>query len=130
MPPSPPQLRALERVQTNRARPGRDLSIKGLIARTAADATRAQRRLGELAALWEEIVPAQISRHTAFTGLHRGVLAVAFDSSAAGFELDRFLRGGGEDELRRRYRGSLVRIKTRLAPWAQSEPSPRNRQRA
>jgi hypothetical protein len=40
---------------------------------------------------------------------------VSVDSSSAAFELDRLLRGGLTNELGRRFRGTLVRVKIRNA---------------
>jgi hypothetical protein len=64
--------------------------------------------------LWEGLIPPELAARTALTSLRRGVLHVVVDSSSAGFELDRRLRGGLAHELRRQFRGTLVRVKTRV----------------
>jgi predicted nucleic acid-binding Zn ribbon protein len=106
--------RQLEKLRQLRCKPLPDLSIARLVGSTADHARRTQKKLGELIALWEEIVPAEVAAHTSVTGLRAGVLHVVVDSSSAAYDLDRLLRGGVLDVLRKRFRGSLVRVKTRV----------------
>jgi hypothetical protein len=116
-------LQPLHDLLARRARPGRDLSIAPLIAATADSASRAHKKLGELIEVWETVVPPSLACHTSLTGLRRGVLHVTVDSSSSLFELDRQLRSGLTDQLRREFRGSLVRVKARIA-HAAADPSP------
>jgi len=104
----------IEKLRKLRARPARDLSIAGVIADAASTAARTHKKLGELIELWERLVPADIAAHTSLTGLRGGVLHLIVDSSSTSFELDRLLRCGLTDQLRRQYRGTLVRVKTRI----------------
>ncbi len=55
-----------------------------------------------------------LAGRTSLVGLRGGILEVRVDSSSVRFELDRLLRGGALEELRRRHRGSLLRIKIRI----------------
>jgi hypothetical protein len=108
-------LRHLEQLQARRGRREVDLSIRGVVQAAARDAQRANRRLGQIIDLWHEVIPPDLTRHCAIVGLRSGSLQVEADSAAVVYELDRFLRDGGTDELRRRYRGTLMRVRVRLA---------------
>src|SRR5687767_4935424 len=98
-----------------RSRPGPNLSISKLIASVAADASRSHKRMGELIRLWEELVPDWLAAQTSLTSFRAGVLHVSVESSSAMFELDRLLRSGLFDQLREQFRGTLVRVKTRIS---------------
>jgi hypothetical protein len=104
----------LQKLRDLRARPVRDTSIAGIVAQAATEATRAHRKLGEVIMVWEQCVPAELARETVIISIGRGVLHVAVSSSSVMYELDRMLRGGLTDTLRRTYRGSLTRVKLRL----------------
>jgi hypothetical protein len=113
--------RQLQQLRQLRCWPERDVSIARVIASTADHAKRTQKKLGELIELWEELVPPEVASHTSITGLRAGVLHVIVDSSAAGFELDRLLRTGLLDTLRTRFRGTLLRVKTRVGKLTTDE---------
>lgn len=72
------------------------------------------RQLSRLAAVWDEVIPAEISRHTALDGLQRGVLTVLVDSAPHRFQLQTLLDAGLKAEIQTRYAGCLNRI--RLVP--------------
>ena len=107
-------IRQLEMLRKHRGTRERDPSIARTIAGTAQHAQRTQRKLGQLIALWEELMPADLASHTSLAGLRNGVLHVIVDSSSAAYELDRLLRGGLTVQLQQRFRGSLVSVKTRI----------------
>lgn len=60
---------------------------------------------------WEEVVPPQLAAKAEIVRLVRGVLSVRVTDSATRFELDRFLRSGGEAALVRRAAGAIRRVK-------------------
>src|SRR5688572_31570296 len=109
-----PAAMKLEKLRQFRRRRDRDTSIATVVGDIAVHTTRTQRRLGELIELWERLVPGAIAAQTSLVGLRGGVLHVIAETSAAHFELDRLLREGLTQELRRNFRGTLVRIRTRL----------------
>jgi hypothetical protein len=109
-----PSLREIQALQSRRGRTGRELSIGATIEREADEATRVHRRLGQLIGLWQELMPQQVADHTALSGLRHGVLHVIVDSAATAFEVDRLLRSGVEARLKQRFRGSLMRVRTRV----------------
>lgn len=113
-------LKELQHLQALRGRKPRDLGIGRLIEAAEENATRTHKRLGELIELWQELLPADVASRTALSGVQRGVLQVRVDSAATAFEVDRLLRSGLEKELRSRYRGSFVRVKTRVEPLDQT----------
>ena len=106
----------IDKLRRHRARMGHDLGIGTLVRASADTARKTNDRLGEIIELWNTFVPGHLAKHTSIAGLRRGVLHVDVETSAVAFELDRLLRGGMTHELRRRFRGSLVRIKTRVCP--------------
>ncbi len=61
--------------------------------------------------LWENVVPADLSPHTRITALRGGVAHVTVDNSATAYELDRRLREGLEQQMRRAFGKTLVRVK-------------------
>lgn len=104
-------LRQVERLRAWRSRPEWETAIGALVAEKAAQARRSEQRAGSLVDLWESLVPAELAAHTRVTGVRGGTAHVTVDSSSTGYELDRRLRGGLEQELRRAYRGTLVRVR-------------------
>jgi len=101
---------ASESVQ-RRQRPERDWSIAALVDAIEKDSRRKDRALGRFMGLWQELVPAELARHLSVSGLRGGVLSVVAASASARYELDRLLRAGLEQELRRRFTGTLGRVR-------------------
>jgi hypothetical protein len=108
----------LERLRARRARPQPKWSIGGLIDAVEKEGRRRQRNLGELADLWERLVPPELARQTRLQGFRAGVLTVVVETSTARFELDRALRGGLEAALRQAFSASLVRVKVAIGAFA------------
>ena len=104
-------LQRLERLRQRRTRSEADPSIGRVVSGVAERAARTQRRLGALTDVWESLVPAEIVARTRLTSLRGGVARVVVDSASTAYELDRMLRGGLEQQLRRRFRGTLMRIR-------------------
>ncbi len=76
---------------------------------------RPHRQLSQIAEIWSRLVPAPLAEKTALRSLHRGVLTVAVDDSATLYQLDRLLRGGVEQQIKRQSGGALRRIKLEQA---------------
>ncbi len=72
------------------------------------------RQLGDLGAIWDEVLPRSIRDHTALESFNRGVLTVLVDSAAHRYQLQMLLTGGVEREIRARFKGALNKI--RLMP--------------
>lgn len=75
---------------------------------------RRVKQLGELAGIWDEVIPEQIASHTALERFNRGVLTVLVDSSAHRYQLQTLLSGGVQREIQRRFSGAITKI--RLTP--------------
>ncbi|HRP62429.1 MAG TPA: DUF721 domain-containing protein [Phycisphaerales bacterium] len=108
--------KAIEQLREHRARPQRETTMDGVIRSIADSARRTHKKLGSMIELWEQLVPAEIASHTAVVGLTRGVLHVHVDSASTAYQLDRLLREGLETQLRDTYRGTLVRVRTKIGP--------------
>ncbi len=113
----PDVVRQIEQLRTYRQRPEREVSIARLVGSMADDARRTQRRLGSLIDLWSELVPPELERHSRVAGVRGGVGHVECDSASTKYELDRALRQGLEQELRRRYPSTLMKIRLSVADF-------------
>jgi len=96
-----------------------DLSLGFLRDKFKREVQRPMKQIGELAVLWDQLVPGDIASHTRLESLSRGVLRVAVDSSARLYQLDRLLRGGLRKQLISQHKGPAVRrIQLRVnADW-------------
>ena len=101
----------VEQLRAWRARPEREVVVRPLIESKLADAHRAQKQLGSFVELWEAVLPAELALHTRVTGLRSGVVHVTVDTSATAYELDRCLREGLEQQMRRAFGKTLMRVK-------------------
>ncbi len=72
------------------------------------------KQLGQLSAIWDEVVPQPIQDHTALDSFQRGVLTVLVDSASHRFHLQTLLTGGLMKEIQERFEGALNKI--RLVP--------------
>jgi hypothetical protein len=102
---------ALERLRAGRNRPERDLSVSGIVASQKKALAKQHRELAGVWASWAAGVPARLLDRTTLVGVSRGVLTVRVADAAARFELDRFLRTGGEIDLVRRAPIGVRKIK-------------------
>jgi Dna[CI] antecedent, DciA len=99
----------LDGLRARRNRKDPDLSLGFMVGQFKREVQKPYEQLGELAAIWGELVPGELAAHTRLEGLSRGVLRVSVDSSGRLYELDRVLRSGVFDELVTRHRGKAVR---------------------
>ncbi len=101
----------LARLQALRVRSEPDRSIGALIAAVAGRAKRDQKRLGSFVDLWEGVMPPELAARSRVVTVRGGVVHVSVDSSSAAYEVDRRLREGAEQQLRRAYGKTLLRVK-------------------
>lgn len=101
-----PHLDALRR---HRVRPQRDESLAFIAEQFQREVARPFKQLGAVAAVWGELVPAELAQGARLESLQRGTLTVSVSSSAVLYELDRRLRDGLERELVIRHKGAAFR---------------------
>jgi hypothetical protein len=89
----------LGRIVAARAPRERDLSIGAQVQGLAVSVRGAETGLAAAAKAWATGVPAHLACAGVVEGLSRGVLRVRVADAAARFELDRFLRAGGESAI-------------------------------
>ena len=104
----------IENLRRARAAPDVDLSIAATIRQTAETASRTHRRLGELIDLWSELIPADLAQRTQVKALRGGVAYIDVETAPDLYEIDRLLRDGVEAEMRRRFGGSLIRVRLKV----------------
>ncbi len=104
----------LEQLRNWRARPERELAIASLIDAKLVEAERVRKRLGSFVELWETVLPDELASHTRVTAIRGGVVQVTVDTSATAYELDRRLREGLEQQMRRAYGKTFVRVKVKV----------------
>jgi predicted nucleic acid-binding Zn ribbon protein len=101
----------IEQLRATRGWRDHDVALGPLVESLAARARRTERKLGAFIDLWEQMVSGELAGRTRVTAIRGGVVHVAADSASTVYELDRMLRGGLEQEIRRRYQATLTRIK-------------------
>ncbi len=99
----------LDGLRERRNRKDPDLSLGFMVGQFKREVQKPYEQLGDLAAIWGELVPEELAAHSRLVGLTRGVLRVSVDSSGRLYELDRLLRSGVFDELVSRHRGKAIR---------------------
>lgn len=95
------------RRQRNRKDP--DLSLQFMREQFKREVQKPFEQLGNLSAIWSELMPGELAEHTKLLSLNRGVLRVNVDSSGRLYELDRLLRGGMFDALVTRHKGKAIK---------------------
>jgi hypothetical protein len=86
-------------------------SIKAAVGEAHAAVERAAKSGSALEKAWREVLPASLLGRAASVSLTRGVLTVRASDASARWEVDRWLRGGGERELARAARVVIRRVK-------------------
>lgn len=86
----------LARLVAARAGRTRDLTIGEQVKGLAGSMRAMDAGLAGATRAWQSVVPPELARSSTIEVLSRGVLRVRVTDSAVRFELDRFLRAGGE----------------------------------
>lgn len=89
----------LTRLRELRVREDGAARIDAALARTADELARVEKKLGGAGAAWARVCPAALAMRATPTSLSRGMLLVEVPDASARFEIDRWLRGGGEAAL-------------------------------
>lgn len=101
----------LERLRRYRATHPGAPTLANELKRQTATLAKQYRSLHGLGEAWGRVVPAEIGKTVQIVSLRRGVLTVRCGDSAAGYLLDRWLRDGGLEALRRHSPAALTRVK-------------------
>lgn len=72
---------------------------------------RRVKQMGNLGEIWDDVLPADYREHTALESFSRGTLTVMVDSASRRFHLQKLLAGGLQQDIQRRFKGSLNRIR-------------------
>jgi hypothetical protein len=105
----------LDRLRKWRARPLRDTSINDAVNVLRRGLRKGNRQSSSLVEAWDELVPSHIARQARIVSLRNGVLEVATDGAAVGYQLNRLIRSGLLRDLQRECKGTLKKIKVRTA---------------
>ncbi len=89
----------MQLLRTHRAVYSPNWSIASQLAGLATQARRTTQRLHGLADAWSRVIPRSLQQRSMPIEIRRGQLHVRVADATAQFELDRFLRTGGLDEL-------------------------------
>lgn len=106
-----PPVDDLRRLREFRNPRPRDLTITDAVRQVERETKKKVRSIGGVALAWETVVPPALRGRAAPVTLSRGVLTVRAADAAARFELDRFLRAGGDAALARAAGVAIKKIK-------------------
>lgn len=109
------ELRQIQMLQKRRGARVVDPSIEAVVRGTRTSMEKRHRRLGAIIEAWEATVPGDLARRSTVTGLRGGIAHVSVDSATTHFELDRALRCGLLEDVRRRYGQTLTRIRLKVS---------------
>jgi hypothetical protein len=101
----------LDQLRTWRNFKERDLTITGEMTKIAQTVRRQERSFGSAGTVFIELCPKALLPKCGMVSLARGVLTLRAADSATRFELDRWLRTGGEMSIIKRCPAGLTRIK-------------------
>lgn len=105
------QAQQLDRLRALRVWPDRATPVAAPLKRLESDLSRLARQQGGALHAWASTCPPQWLGRTAVLRLSRGVLTIAADDAATRFELDRWLRAGGEREVVRACPTTIRKVK-------------------
>lgn len=111
--PSPE--RQLELLRARRVWADRAAPVGPMVEAAGREFTRLAKRLGGVGGAWAAVCPAALALKTTVVGVSRGVATIHVADAATRFELDRWLRSGGERELIKRCPTTLRKVKLVIA---------------
>ncbi len=112
----------IERVRRQRVRPDRATTLTNDFQIMSRGLRRDRGRIAGVAEAYLTLCPPALAARTSLRGLNRGVLTIAADDSSARFDLDRWLRNGGERDIITTSRAGIARIKVVIAAPSHGEP--------
>jgi hypothetical protein len=85
--------------------------LSQLIRDACRSVERQHSAAGGIAEAWAEILPPHLTRQAQIVSLARGTLTVRTADASTRYQIDRFLRSGGQAELARRAKVAVTRVK-------------------
>ena len=110
-PTIPPELAALHRIRSLRVRPDRDLTLTRALSGELVALQRLHRANRGLVEAWSSVAPTDLVELVSLRGVASGVATLAVTDASARYQVDRWLRSGGERELIRACRAPVRKIK-------------------
>lgn len=86
---------------------------------------RLERKVGGVSGAWAETCPNDLIRRTRVEGVSRGVLTIRADDAGTRYEIDRWLRSGGERELVKKCPTTVRKVKIVIADSGEEGRKPR-----
>lgn len=93
----------------------RDYSLGFLQADFKNQIEKPYKQLGKFIPIWQSLIPSPYQERTALVGFSRNVLLVHVADSSTCYHIDRLLRAGVEQELRRQAGMTLRRVQLKVA---------------
>lgn len=106
----------IERLRINRVRPDRAAPASSELQKIARNLRRDRVRLAGVGGAFLEHCPPRLAARAGIASLNHGVLTITADDSPTRFELDRWLRNGGDRLIISNSRAAIARVKVVVAP--------------
>ena len=117
--------RHIERLKTWRVPGDRITRLSDAVDAMKHQASRIQHQLGSFVDAWHALVPEALVQGTRVDAKRGGTVHVIARSASVAFELDRQLRDGLLQELRKACRGSITAVKVRVGTVDGAGPASR-----
>ena len=109
--------RHIERLKTWRVPRDRITRLSDAVDAMKDQASRIQHQLGSFVDAWDALVPDALVHSTLVEAKRGGTVHVIARSASVAFELDRQLRNGLLNDLRKACRGSITTVKVRVGSF-------------
>ncbi len=111
----PDPVQQLKLLREHRVFRERTVAVGPMAAALGADFKRLERKIGGVAGAWAEVCPPDLVKRTMVEGVSRGVLHIRADDAGTRFEIDRWLRSGGERELVKKCPTTVRKVRVVIA---------------
>jgi len=110
---------SVDKLRALRVPAPRDLSLGARLAGEVLDAKKRQKAVGGIGVVWAELLADvktgggndSLAERTIVRSFLRGLLTIEASDTATRYQVDRWLRGGGLELLRKRSPRTLTRVK-------------------
>lgn len=101
----------VNRLRRYRTRPEPDLSLQTPLRGLFRNLEQRSRKQTGIDGTWKLVLPAALAEASQVVRFSRGTLTIRAANASARYQIDRFLRSGGEAELARRAGVTIRRVK-------------------